>query len=134
MEEKRSASVERTVTEEMTALRMGSGSLEVLATPALAALMEAAACAAVEGMPGDGQTSVGTALNLQHTSATPVGMRVRCTATLVSLEGRKLVFEISASDEKGEIARAVHERFLVYGDRFLEKARRKLVEFPGSEC
>lgn len=115
-----------TVTEDLTALRMGSGSLPVFATPALAALMEKAACAALEGLLEEGKTSVGTALSLSHTAATPVGMKVSCHAVLTGKEGRTLTFEIVASDEKGEIGRATHTRAIVSSDKFLNKTYAKL--------
>lgn len=127
MEQQRSAAVTQTVTKEMTARSVGSGSLEVLATPALAALMEKAACAAIEGLLEEGQTSVGVLLDLRHTAATPVGMQVTCQAVLVRQEDRKLIFEITASDEKGEIGSAVHERFTVNKERFQKKALDKLL-------
>ncbi len=121
-----SATLEKLVTSELTAKAMGSGCLEVFATPALVALCEECACKALEGALEEGQTSVGIGLQLQHSAATPVGMKVFCTAHVTAWEGRKIVFDISARDEKGEIGHCVHERFLVYGDRFTEKTYQKL--------
>lgn len=115
-----------TVTTEKTAKAMGSGSLEVLATPALIAMMEECACKATEPILEEGETSVGTGLQMSHTAATPVGMQVTCTAVVTSVEGRKILFEITASDEKGEIGKCIHERFVVYADRFTEKTYKKL--------
>ncbi len=109
-----------------TALEVGSGSLRVYATPCLAALMEGAACECLEGALPEGQTSVGTRLDLRHTAATPVGMEVSAKAVLTAVEGKKLTFEITASDEAGEIGTAIHERFIVNTERFLEKAYDKL--------
>ena len=114
------------VTTEKTAKEMGSGSLPVLATPALVAMMEHCACKALESALEEGQTSVGTGLQLSHTAATPVGMTVTCTAKVSAVEGRKICFEITASDEKGEIGFCRHERFLVLADRFTEKTYQKL--------
>lgn len=113
---------ERAVTEENTALSMGSGSLRVFATPALAALMEEAACAALEGALPDGQTSVGVSLELKHTAATPVGLRVWAEATLTAIDRRALSFRIAAFDERGEIGCAEHSRFLVDAEKFQQKA------------
>ena len=109
-----------------TALEVGSGSLRVYATPCMAALMEGAACACLEGALPEGQTSVGTALDLKHIAATPVGMDVRAVAKLTAVDGKKLTFEIEAFDESGPIGAASHERFIVNEERFLQKAYDKL--------
>jgi predicted thioesterase len=114
------------VTTEQTAKAMGSGSLEVLATPALVAMMEQCACKALEGALEEGQTSVGIGLQLQHTAATPVGMSVFCEARVVAVDGRKIRFEITARDDKDQIGHCVHERFLVMAERFTEKTYQKL--------
>ena len=109
-----------------TALEVGSGDLRVYATPCLAAMMEGAACACLEGLLPEDQTSVGISLNLRHTAATPVGMAVRAKAVLTAVEGKKLTFEITASDEAGEIGTAIHERVIVNTERFLQKTYDKL--------
>ena len=109
-----------------TALEVGSGDLRVYATPCLAAMMEGAACACLEGLLPEDQTSVGISLNLRHTAATPVGMAVRAKAVLTAVEGKKLTFEITASDEAGEIGTAIHERVIVNTERFLQKTYEKL--------
>ncbi len=109
------------VTNEKTAKSMGSGTLDVFATPALIALMEQTAAESVEKELENGQTSVGTLINMQHLAATPVGMEVTCKSVLTAVEGRKLIFEIEAFDEAGLIGKAHHERFVVDGERFVEK-------------
>ena len=109
-----------------TALEVGSGDLRVYATPCLAAMMEGAACACLEGLLPEDQTSVGISLNLRHTAATPVGMAVSAKAVLTAVEGKKLTFEITASDEAGEIGTAIHERVIVSTERFLQKTYEKL--------
>ena len=114
------------VEKEDTAQYVGSGSLLVYATPCLAALMEGAACAAIEDVLPQGQTSVGTALNLEHLSATPVGLEVRASAEVTAVDGRNITFAITASDESGEIGRAIHTRVLVNSEKFLEKTYQKL--------
>lgn len=114
------------VEKEDTAQYVGSGSLLVYATPCLAALMEGAACAAIEEALPQGQTSVGTALNLEHLSATPVGLEVRASAEVTAVDGRKITFAITAFDEAGEIGRATHTRVLVSSEKFLEKTYQKL--------
>ena len=92
---------EALVTEENSAQAMGSGLLPVYATPAMVALMEVAASESVAPYLEEGTTTVGTALNIKHTSATPTGMRVYCESTLTEVDGRRLVFSVSAYDECG---------------------------------
>lgn len=120
------STVTELVTENNTALSVGSGSLRVYATPAMLALMEKAACNAVSSLLNEGETTVGTLLNVKHLAATPAGMTVSATATLVSRDGRKLVFNVTASDEAGIIGEGMHERFVVLSDRFTEKTYSKL--------
>jgi fluoroacetyl-CoA thioesterase len=114
-----------TVTADLTAAALGSGSVDVYSTPSLIALLEAAAINALAGRLPDGQTSVGTALNIKHLAATPVGMSVQATATLREVDGRRLVFGVSASDEAELISEGTHERFIVNRDRFEERVRNK---------
>ena len=120
------ATVYETVTENNTAKSVGSGSLSVYATPAMLALIERAACEALRGALNEGETSVGTLLNVKHLSATPVGMQVSATAELVEREGRRLVFKVTANDECGLIGEGMHERFIVYSEKFTEKTYSKL--------
>ena len=120
------ATVNDVVTEVNTASTVGSGSLKVYATPAMLALIEKAACEALKGVLAEGETSVGTLLNVKHIAATPVGMKVSATAELVERDGRKLVFNVSASDECGAIGEGMHERFIVYSEKFTEKTYSKL--------
>ncbi len=117
---------ERVVTEDWTAPSMGSGTVPVLATPALVALMEQAAVRALEGRLPAGQTSVGVRIDVRHLAATPVGVRVRARATLVAAEGRRLTFQIEAWDETEKVGEAVHERVLVDMGRFMERVQSKL--------
>ena len=114
------------VEKEDTAKEVGSGSLLVYATPCMVALMEGAACEAIEEAIGDDKTSVGTALNIQHISATPVGMEVRAEAVVTAVEGKVINFEIHAYDESGEIGRGTHKRVIVPVQKFLEKTYSKL--------
>jgi len=114
------------VEREDTAAEVGSGSLLVYATPCLAALMEGAACEAIENGLGENETTVGIELNLQHTAATPVGMEVTAKAEVTALEGKIITFAISAFDEAGPIGNAVHKRALVNAQRFLDKTYAKL--------
>lgn len=110
-----------TVTELDTAQRMGSGSLDVLATPRLVAMMEATACAAVEGRLSDGETSVGVRIDIQHLAASAVGASVEVTAVLEGQDGRKLHFRIEAYCNGTLIGRAEHDRVVVNAQRFMDK-------------
>ena len=109
-----------------TALEVGSGSLRVYATPCMAALMEGAACEALEGCLGEDQTTVGIELNLKHISATPVGMEVRAVAEVTAVEGSIITFAIEAFDEAGKIGEATHKRAMVTVQKFLDKTYDKL--------
>ena len=111
------------VVAETTAEYIGSGDLAVLATPAMCALMENAAMMAVAPHLEAGQTTVGTALNIEHIRATPIGKTVTATAVLTEVEGRKLSFNIAARDEKGIIGEGTHSRFVVDRERFMNKLK-----------
>ena len=114
------------VEREDTAQVVGSGSLLVYATPCMVALMEGAACEAIEEAMGDDKTSVGTELNIQHISATPVGMEVRAEAEVTAVEGKIITFTLRAFDEAGEIGKGTHKRALINSQRFLDKTYAKL--------
>ena len=117
---------ELTVTDKDLAVNVGSGSLEVLATPVMIMLMEKAACTCVaEFLEGD-ETTVGTEMNVKHISATPNNMKVCAEAELTEINGRELVFTVKAYDEAGDIGEGIHKRFLVYGDKFTAKANSKI--------
>lgn len=112
---------ETVVRETNTALAMGSGSLHVFATPCMIALMEQAACNAVAACLDEESTSVGTLVNVTHDTATGMGKAVTATATLVEVQGRKLVFEVTAADEDKQIGKGTHERFIVNKEKFMAK-------------
>ena len=111
-------STEIVVGEEHTAPHVGSGRVHVLATPIMVNLMEAAALQAVEGLLPAGYQTVGTHLDITHTAATPVGMRVKASAELTAIEGRKLSFTVRAQDEKEPIGGGLHERIIINVERF----------------
>lgn len=117
---------EITVTKELTAISVGSGDLEVYATPAMIALMEGTASESVKSELEEGQGSVGTSIAIKHLAATPVGMRVRCETELVDVDGRRLVFKIEAFDELDKIGEGTHERFIISNDKFQNKTNSKL--------
>lgn len=114
------------VEREDTALEVGSGSLLVYATPCMVALMEGAACEAIAEALPEGQTTVGTMLNIEHLSATPVGLEVRAEAEVTAVEGKLITFQINAFDEAGPIGRGTHQRVIVSSQRFLDKVYSKL--------
>lgn len=117
------------VEEENLACSMGSGSLEVLATPAVAALMECAAAELAQKILDDDElTTVGTAISIEHISPTPLGAEVTAQAKLILNDGRFFNFEVSARDRKGEIARGSHTRVTVIAERFQAKADSKFDE------
>lgn len=118
--------VESFVEREDTAKEVGSGDLLVYATPCMAALMEGAACEAIAGALEESQTTVGTMLNLTHTSATPVGLEIRAEAEVTEVAGKVITFQITAYDEAGPIGQATHQRVIVNSQRFLEKTYAKL--------
>lgn len=109
-----------------SAKTMGSGSLDVFATPAMIALMEETAWKSVQPYLEEGQGSVGIQLNVDHLSATPLGMKVRCESEVTAVEGRKLTFKVAAYDEAGLIGEGTHQRFIVDNEKFQGKANKKL--------
>ena len=113
---------ELTVTDEKTASRVGSGGLDVFATPALIALAEKTALESVSKYLEDGQSTVGTKIDISHIAATPVGMKVYCETELIEIDRRRLVFSVSVSDEVEKIAEGTHERFIVDNEKFMSKA------------
>jgi predicted thioesterase len=105
-----------------TAVAMGSGQVPVLATPRLVALCEQATCAALDGHLGEGCTTVGMRVQLDHLQPTAVGGSVHAEALLEKIEGRRFTFTVSASDDKGLVAAGKVTRVLVDVARFLEKS------------
>jgi fluoroacetyl-CoA thioesterase len=115
----------RVVDASMLASALGSGNLEVFATPALVALIEGAACQALEGRLAAEQTSVGVRLDIAHLAPTPPGVEVRARAELVEVDGRRLVFRVEAFDPHERIGEGSHERALVDAQRLLARANAK---------
>lgn len=111
------------VKKENLAVNAGSGDLEVLATPAMMALMENAAMLAVKDVLPDGSTTVGSQISSTHLKPTAEGKTVTATAILTEAEGRKLTFKVSASDETGVIGEGTHVRYIVDADRFMAKLK-----------
>ncbi|MGE0341127.1 MAG: thioesterase family protein [Xanthobacteraceae bacterium] len=117
---------ELVVGEEHTAPRVGSGKIRVLATPVMINLIEAAALNAAEHLLPAGHQSLGTLLNVKHIAATPVGMKIKATATVTKVEGRNIYFDVTAVDEKEEIGGGTHERVVVNVERFDKRVQRKI--------
>ena len=112
------------VTHENTAAAVGAGGVEVFGTPMMIALMENAAWQAVANEIEEGFVTVGTVVNVQHLAATPLGQRVRATAELITIEGKRLVFHVEAHDEQQKIGEGIHERFIVNLERFLARTKK----------
>ena len=120
------ARTESLVTEEITAIQAGSGTLPVFATPWMCALMEHAAWLAIAPALQEGESTVGTKLNISHSSATPIGLTVWAEAEVTAVDGKRIELSVSAFDEAGLIGAGTHERFVVANDRFLAKTSKKL--------
>ncbi len=114
------------VTVDKTAKVMGSGTLDVFATPAMVALMEQTAAQSVQPHLEEGVTSVGTKINVEHLSADPIGIEVVCESTLTQVDNRRLCFDITVSDKHGIVGKAYHERFLIKSESFMAKTNAKL--------
>ena len=113
------------VTEDKTADALGSGLLPVFGTPFMIALIENTACQSVLPELEEGQGTVGTRLEVEHSAATPVGMKVTCETELVEVDRKRLVFEANVYDEAGPIGKGRHERFIIDNARFMEKVEAK---------
>lgn len=117
------------VEEENLAVAMGSGSLMVLATPAVAALMEGAAAELADlELDNEELTTVGTMISIEHTSPDPLGAEITAEARLINSDGRTFNFEVTAYDKKGEIAKGTHTRVCVKAEKFQTKADGKFDE------
>lgn len=114
-----------TVTEQMLAEKVGSGTLPVLATPVVAALFEGAAAELAQQYVPEGCTTVGTEITVRHTAPTPRGSEVTIEAELTGQDGRTFTFRLSARDEAGPVASGEHTRVSVKSGRFVEKAEQR---------
>lgn len=112
--------LEKTVTPDTTASSFGSGLIEVFATPAMVALMENTAWQSVNEFLPDGHCTVGSAVNIKHVKATPLGEKVWCESVLTEIKGKKLTFQVRAWDQYGEIGTGVHTRYIIEVARFME--------------
>lgn len=113
------------VTEDKLALNVGSGNVKVFATPMMIALMEGAAAECLAPFLDEGFTSVGTQMNVSHSAATPTGMKVKAAAEITAADGKRVDFKVSAYDEAGLIGEGTHTRFIVFKEKFEQKATTK---------
>lgn len=113
------------VTQYYTASAWGSGLMDILATPAMIALAESTCMESVQGDLEQGMTTVGTKVDIEHLSPTPLGMTVTCKSKLIEIDRRRLVFHVELFDDKGLIGKGRHERFIVNADAFQQKANAK---------
>ena len=109
-----------------TANAVGSGLVPVFSTPSMIALMENAAVRAIQGRLEQGESSVGTHMDITHDAPTPVGVKVWAEAEVTAVDGRTVTFAVTAYDEKGPIGKGTHERAIIRVDKFLAKANAKL--------
>jgi predicted thioesterase len=109
------------VTLDNCASAVGSGGLDVFATPSMVALMENAAMNAVAPYLPEGSTTVGSEINTTHIKPSALGSEIQATATLTAVDGRKLVFDVEACDAAGTIGKGTHVRFIVDVERFMAK-------------
>ncbi|WP_234945981.1 thioesterase family protein [Caldanaerobius fijiensis] len=120
------STIETIVEEKDLAVTYGSGSVRVLATPAMISLMEKAAMFSVElHLPGD-KATVGTNIAVKHLRPTPLGMKIRIYAELINIDNRRLTFKVEAYDEVEKIGEGTHERYIIDVDKFMEKCENKL--------
>ncbi|MGI6163060.1 MAG: thioesterase family protein [Bacillota bacterium] len=113
------------VTESTLASFTGSGAVDVFSTPNLVLLMEEACVEAIRDYLEEGETTVGTLVDINHLPATPPGLQVTATGILTQVEGRKLVFQVEAYDDVEKVGEGIHERFLVHREKFTAKSLRK---------
>lgn len=113
---------------------MGSGTLEVFATPALVALAEKTCWQSVAPHLEEGCSTVGTRMELDHSAPTPLGMTVICESELVEVDGRRLVFQVRMRDETGPVGCGVHQRFIIQNEKFMKKAQAKSRINPADLC
>ena len=117
--------IEKVVTEDMLAVNVGSGSLRVLATPTVVALMEEASANLADTFLDEGLTTVGTMVEIQHISPSPIGAKIKVESKLISNDGRSFKFEVTAYDNAGMIANGTHNRVSVKSEKFQKKADEK---------
>lgn len=106
-----------------TANHYGSGAAEVFATPALIALMEKTAFESIEALLPEGFSSVGIEINVQHSKASLPGAIITCKSELIRIDGKKVFFSILAYDEKGQVGKAEHTRYIINSEEFMKRLK-----------
>lgn len=117
--------VKTVVGEEDTARHLGSGNVNVFATPVMIRLMERAGVAAVDHLLPEGQRTVGVHVDVKHLAATPLGLTVRARAELLEVEGRKLTFKVEAFDDQEKVGEGTHRRVIIDLEEFKERVEKK---------
>ncbi len=113
------------VTKDVTAAAIGSGMVDVFATPMMISLMENTCAKSVASHLQADESTVGTHVNVSHCAATPIGMKVYCESELIEIDRRKLTFKVTAYDERGLIGEGLHERFIIDSKKFQAKINSK---------
>ena len=113
--------IEKQVTSDEAASKIGSGGLEVFATPYLIALMERAAYNCVQSSLNEGESTVGTEVNIKHLKATAIGSNVKGVAKLIKIDGRRLDFAVTVYEGDAVVGEGVHSRFIINIEKFLTK-------------
>ncbi|MFU0824376.1 thioesterase family protein [Clostridium sp.] len=116
--------MEMVVTDEHSAIKVGSGLVNVFATPSMVALMENTAQASVKDALPEGYATVGIEINVKHMKATPIGMKVKCETILKKVEGKRLIFEVEAYDEVAKIGEGTHIRYIVDKEQFVKRIQK----------
>ncbi len=116
------------VTGDNTALKFGSGSVDVFGTPAMIALMEEASINTVDKNFPEGFATVGIELSIKHIAATPKGMNITASAELIEIDGKRLVFKVEAFDEVEKIGEGIHQRYIIELEKFKNKSQSKSIE------
>ncbi len=113
------------VTGDNTALKFGSGKVDVFGTPAMIALMEEASINTVDKNLPEGFATVGIEFSIKHIAATPKGMNITASAELTEIDGRRLTFKVEAFDEVEKIGEGRHQRYIIELDKFKCRAHGK---------
>lgn len=116
------------VTGDNTALKFGSGSVDVFGTPAMIALMEEASINTVDKKLPEGFATVGIELNIKHLAATPKGMNITASAELIEINGKRLVLKVEAFDEVEKIGEGTHQRYIIELEKFKSRAQSKSIK------
>ena len=105
----------------VSAKKVASGEMDVFGTPYVIALMEQTADESTRPYLEEGCATVGTLVNIRHTAATPMGMKAWAESELIEVDGRRLVYRVAVFDEVGQVADGIHERFIIYKEKFMQK-------------